>query len=164
MADILEVANYIYNYYNDNFIDSIGELKLQKLIYLCQREKLAIVNEPMFSENLEGWKHGPVSPDVRSWYKEGCIDFNYNLSEEDAYIIRNVIDQYGSLDSWSLRDLTHRETSWEKSREGLDINERGNRDILLEDIKIDALRIRPFDNVWGMYYDEFEDFEEVECL
>ena len=31
----------------------IDEMKLQKLLYFSQRESLAILNKPMFSENLK---------------------------------------------------------------------------------------------------------------
>ena len=43
------------------------------------------------------------------------------------------------------------------SRRGLKEGENGNRKIKLEDIKEEAKKVRPYDYVWDMYYDEFED-------
>ena len=33
--------------------------------------------------------------------------------------------------------------------------------MILADIKKDAEKVRPYDHVWDMYYDEFEDIEAV---
>ncbi len=63
--------------------------------------------------------------------------------------------------STELKDLTHKEYSWRKSREGLTSEQRGNRDIRLEDIKRDAENVRSINYAWGMYYDEFNDLEVV---
>ena len=47
-----------------------------------------------------------------------------------------------------------------RSREGLQPNESGHRVLGLEDIKKDAEKVRPYDHVWDMYYDEFDDLQE----
>lgn len=160
MAYIVNVARYICKYYKEITNEDIDELKLQKLVYFCQREKLAIVNEPLFDDTMKGWMHGPVSIDVRKSFrdKEFC-NGTAKLSDEDGYIIRNVVGLYGEYESWKLADLSHKEYSWNKSREGLKDGEKGDRDILIDDIRVDAKKVRPFDYAWGMYYDEFEDVE-----
>ena len=164
---VLDVAKYIYDYYSEVMKESVDELKLHKLVYLCQREKLALQNEALFLEPLQGWKHGPVSLDVRRCFKKEMQHSIKNIKEEDAYIIRNVVNQYASLSSWDLAELTHKEESWQNSRKGLREYENGNRILSLEDIRKDAEKVRPFDYTWGMYYDEFEDLEDLgveECL
>lgn len=161
MTKVLNVAQYIYDYYLSRTKDQIDELKLHKLLYFCQREKLALVNEPLFEEPMEGWIHGPVSTETRAYYEKN-YGINYDtepLSNEDAYIVRNVVEQYGGIASWQLRDMSHNEISWKNSRIGLSDNERGNKEIQINDIRRDAEKIRPFDNVWGMYYDDFDDIE-----
>ena len=40
-------------------------------------------------------------------------------------------------------------------------NENGNVIISIEDIRKDAENVRPYDSVWDMYYDEFDDAEVV---
>ena len=46
------------------------------------------------------------------------------------------------------------------ARRGLGEKENGNRPLLLDDIREDAKKVRPYDHVWDMYYDEFDDFQE----
>lgn len=160
MTGIVDVAKYICMYYKEISKQDIDELKLQKLLYFCQREKLAIINEPLFEENMKGWRHGPVSPKVRRLFKNGeLLGEKTNLSDEDSYIIRNVVHLYREYNSWQLAELSHKEYSWNKSREGLTKTENGKNDILIENIRIDAKKVKPFDYTWGMYYDDFEDIE-----
>ena len=61
MERIIDVAAYICDEYQKQQDALIGETKLHKLLYLSQREMLAIINKPLFVEPLEGWRHGPVS-------------------------------------------------------------------------------------------------------
>ncbi len=77
--------------------------------------------------------------------------------DECKYIVNNVILEYGALASWKLSELSHKEISWKNARTGLREGENGNRKLKLEDIRIDAQKVRPYDHVWDMYYDEFED-------
>ena len=79
------------------------------------------------------------------------------ISDEAKYIINNVIQEYGSLESWKLSEMSHREISWQNARKGLSDGENGNVPLELDDIRIDAQKVRPYDYVWDMYYDEFED-------
>lgn len=160
MERVIDVANYIIKEYRKRSGVDIDEMKLHKLLYFAQRESLAIVNEPLFSETFRGWKYGPVSPDVRSCFtSDGIVEKTKPISDESAYIVNNIIEQYGSLESWALSKLTHKEQSWLNSRVGLADGENGNVVIKTEDIAQDAKKVRPYDSVWDMYYDEFEDGE-----
>lgn len=163
MASVLNVARYICAYYRQLTGEVIDELKLHKILYLCQREKLAILNEILFSENLEGWVHGPVSPETRRHFSTiiRSATTNMQLDEQDAYIVRSVVCQYGHVPSTELINLTHEEYSWKQSRKDLYPDQIGNRNLKLEDIRIDAEKVRPIDYAWGMYYDEFNDLEVV---
>ena len=53
MTKILDVAQYIYDYYKEITGENIDEMKLHKLLYFCQREKLALLDEPMFKESFK---------------------------------------------------------------------------------------------------------------
>lgn len=166
MDKIIDVANYIIEKYSELTKDTketLGEMKLHKLLYFTQRESLAITNEPAFEGDFEGWRYGPVSREVRDCYLEGEIMCCTNeISDSTKYIVNNVILEYGSLTSWKLSELSHKEKSWKNSRVGLAATENGNRLLKLEDIRDDAKKVRPYDHVWDMYYDEFDDYEEVE--
>ncbi|WP_304178440.1 Panacea domain-containing protein [Leptotrichia trevisanii] len=160
MEKIINVAQYIFNEYKRVTEEIIDEMKLQKLLYFSQRETFAILNQPLFNEVFEGWKYGPVSREVRTVFTEDGINAQTeDIKSESKYIINNIIQEYGALASWKLSALTHKETSWLNSRKGLKKEENGNVEIKMEDIREDAKKVRPYDYMWDMYYDEFEDYE-----
>ena len=160
MEKVINIANYIVQRYKEVSKCSLDELKLHKLLYFVQRETIAITGEPAFNEVLEGWKYGPVSKDVRHVYlnSEIIVDTD-EISPEMKYIVNNVIEEYGALEPWKLVELSHREISWLNSRKGFTPEENGNVPLKLSDIIEDAKKVRPYDYVWDMYYDEFEDAE-----
>lgn len=161
MERILDVAQFIFDEYQRVSGERIDEMKLHKLLYLSQRESFAILGQPLFRENMEGWKYGPVSVDVRMRFgKDGIEADTQEVDLNSIYILKNVILEYGQIASWKLSELTHRETSWLNARKGLKPNENGNQVLLLEDIRKDAEKVRPYDHVWDMYYDEFDDLQE----
>ena len=161
MERIIDVAQYIYDEYKRQSGEVIDEMKLHKLLYLAQRECLAITNEPLFPEVFEGWKYGPVSKEVRALYTKDGMYYEEKrpLSAEGTYIVKNVILQYVGLESWKLSEISHRELSWRNARKNLADEENGNRPLLLDDIRKDAEKVRPYDAMYDMYYDEFEDAE-----
>lgn len=71
MERILDVAAYIVKQYKTLTGDTLDEMKLHKLLYCTQRESFAILDEPAFEGEMEGWKYGPVSREVRSEYYNG---------------------------------------------------------------------------------------------
>lgn len=158
MEKIIDVAQYVFDEYKRISHSTLDEMKLHKLLYFIQRESIAITGEPMFSESLEGWKHGPVSRLVRSCYTEdGLNTVVGEISEGSAYIVRNVVEQYGVYSSWALRDLSHAEISWLNSRKGLAPGQIGNVELDINDIREDAKKVRPYDSLYDMYYDEFDE-------
>jgi gp27 len=160
MEKIINVAQYIFNEYKRVTEEIIDEMKLQKLLYFSQRETFAILNQPLFNEVFEGWKYGPVSREVRTVFTEDGVNAQTeDIKSESKYIINNIIQEYGALASWKLSALTHKETSWLNSRKGLKKEENGNVKIKMEDIREDAKKVRPYDYMWDMYYDEFEDYK-----
>lgn len=159
MDRAVDIAQYIYLEYKKISGKVIDEMKLHKLLYFSQRESLALTSEPMFKEEFEGWKYGPVCKEVRCYYTEDgmCYDDIKEISLENAYIVKNIILQYGGYESWKLSELSHKEISWRNSRKGILEGRNGNKKLKLDDIRKDAEKVRPYDSVWDMYYDEFED-------
>ena len=158
MDKIINVAQYVFEEYKRVTGEVIEEMKLHKLLYFAQRESLAITNEPLFEGEFEGWKYGSVCKEIRnSITPDGIIDAFEDISDECKYIINNVIQEYGALASWKLSELSHKELSWRNARIGLNKGENGSQKLKLEDIREDAKKVRPYDYVWDMYYDEFED-------
>ena len=91
MVRIIDAANYLFNEYKSISGGSLlDEMKLHKLLYLAQRESLAIFGRPLFYESFEGWKFGPVSPDVRKVYSNGGIQAITNDVSPEASIIGGI--------------------------------------------------------------------------
>ena len=70
MERAIDVAQCIFTEYQKISGKVIDEMKLHKLLYLSQRESLAITQKPMFADEFEGWKYGPVCREVRNCYTE----------------------------------------------------------------------------------------------
>ncbi|MCL1819955.1 MAG: DUF4065 domain-containing protein [Oscillospiraceae bacterium] len=162
MERVYDVAQYIFNEYKHISGQIIDEMKLQKLLYYSQRESFAILGKPMFDAEFEGWRYGPVCRAINSVYtKEGLSIECSDIAFDNAYIVRNVISEYGVIESWELSKMSHREISWKNARCGLRDDENGTTILELSDIKKDSAKIRPYDHLWDMYYDEFEDVENM---
>ena len=164
MDKIVDIAKYLIDRYKTVSGESktIDEMKLHKLLYFAQRESFAITNEPLFDGDFEGWKYGPVSVEVRNYYKgleSGEYKDTRDISDESKYIINNIVEEYGSIAAWKLSELSHKEKSWINSRKGLNKGENGSIKLKLEDIRMDSEKVRPYDYLWDMYYDEFEDYD-----
>ena len=163
MENVLNVAQYIFDEYKRQAKTSIDEMKLHKLPYFAQRESFAITGKQLFDGEFRGWKYGPVCCEVRNAFSpDGIVVDTSPVSDECAYIVNNVVQEYGSIASWKLSELSHKEISWKNARKGLTAEQNGNNLISISDIQEDAKKVRPYDHVWDMYYDEFEDYEEVE--
>lgn len=163
MENVLNVAQYIFDEYKRQAKTSIDEMKLHKLLYFAQREAFAITGKQLFDGEFRGWKYGPVCCEIRNAFSpDGIVVDTSPVSDECAYIVNNVVQEYGSIASWKLSELSHKEISWKNARKGLTAEQNGNNLISISDIQEDAKKVRPYDHVWDMYYDEFEDYEEVE--
>lgn len=166
MEKILNVAKFIYDELKNTLKytdDEIDEMKIHKLLYFSQRQSYALTNGPLFKEDMEAWKFGPVNRKVRASFIKGIgiYDPTEDISPESMYIVKNIILEYGKLNSWELSELTHKETSWKNARLDLKDGENGSKMMSKEDIKHDASKIRPYDFLYDMYYDEFEDCDAV---
>lgn len=158
MEKIINVAAYVAKKYKEISGESLDEMKIHKLLYFMQRESFAVTGQKAFDGDFEGWKYGPVCRDVRINYFNGDIIIaTQDISDNLKYLANNVILEYGPLASWKLSELSHKESSWINSRIGLAPEENGNKKLSVSDIKNDAKKVRPYDHVWDMYYDEFDE-------
>lgn len=158
MDKIIDTAAYVVRKYAEMSGERIDEMKLHKLLYFIQRESFAVTGAPAFNGDFEGWKYGPVCREVRTNFCNGEILCpTVDISDELKYIANNVICEYGTLATWKLSELSHRDTSWKNARRGLSATDNGSIVLKLEDIQKDAEKVRPYDHMWDMYYDEFED-------
>ena len=132
--DAMTIAKWIINKTHPE------PLKLQKLLYLAQGYSYAFYDRPLFSDNMEGWVHGPVVRSVYVEFKEyqyNPIDLEFNVEklEQNAEdVLKYVINKYAKYDNKYLENLTHQQEPWIMSREGLDPDERSDKTIQKEDI------------------------------
>lgn len=148
MENVLNVAQYIFDEYKRQAKTSIDEMKLHKLLYFAQRESFAITGKQLFDGEFRGWKYGPVCCEVRNAFSpDGIVVDTSPVSDECAYIVNNVVQEYGSIASWKLSELSHKEISWKNARKGLTAEQNGNNLISISDIQEDAKKVRPYDHV-----------------
>lgn len=139
MASVFDVAKYILSLSDEDVGDLISNLKLQKLVYYSQGFHLAMHNRPLFTESIEAWDHGPVSPLLYSAYREyggGAIpkpvDFdNSHLTQDEKELLEEVYEVYGQFSAWKLRNMTHDEAPWNNTNRSEEITHRQMRDYFL---------------------------------
>lgn len=120
MPSSIDVAKFFLAQSNEEAGDLVSNLKLQKLVYYAQGFHLAVYDEPLFSDSIEAWTHGPVVPNVYHHYKQfgsGSIpvpaDFNLEAFSDDQVELLNEVQQiYGQYSAWRLREMTHEEAPW----------------------------------------------------
>ena len=151
MNEMMTVAAYIYSRYQREFNEKIDEMKLHKLMYFAQRESLIRTDEPLFQGDFYGWRFGPVLKELRAPYKEES--FASDVSDEDMAADKKVLDEvfkaYAHKDAWSLSRLSHGEICWKRSRKGVSPYESSDNMIPLDDIRLDAQRMRERREMFG---------------
>lgn len=142
MTNALDAAKYIAFAYKKRFGETISEMKLHKLLYFAQRESLIAEDRPLFPEVFEGWRFGPVIPSIRYSFADISSSPEIELDATSKRVIEDTLKRYGGKDPWSLSRLSHGEYSWQKSREGVSEYQNSSNDMLLDDIRIDAKRVK----------------------
>lgn len=140
MASSLDVARYLIHLAapsEDEDVDCLCHLRLQKLLYYVQGHHLASRGKPLFSGRIEAWKHGPVVKEVYAVFsgygcqsippKEGADPDS--LSEQEKLFIASVWEEYKQYSASALRAMTHREPPWEEARRGFGPQDRCNVEI-----------------------------------
>lgn len=132
VASVNDVAKFLLEQ-----AGSMSTMKLQKLVYYCQAYKVAWEDEPMFPESVRAWTHGPV---VYELYKEHKGQFSVTaddicgdtakLTVTDMDVAAAVLEAFGGLTGWELRNQTHQERPWLNAYDEHDV--RHNQVISLE--------------------------------
>ena len=74
--EAVKVAEYILWYLNKKYDMKISNLRLQKYLFLCQCNSLAVSGKTLFEEDFDVWAHGPV---VKSVYFKYCVNGSLNI-------------------------------------------------------------------------------------
>ena len=74
--EAVKVAEYVLWYLNKKHDIKISNLRLQKYLFLCQCNSLAVSGETLFEEDFDVWVHGPI---VKSVYSKYCMYGSLNI-------------------------------------------------------------------------------------
>jgi uncharacterized phage-associated protein len=117
MPSALEVARYFLAK-ADEEDELLSHLKLQKLLYYAQGFYLAIIEHPLFPEQILAWEHGPVVREVWDAYKQ-CAGSGIPAPDDvptfdldTEMILDDVWCVYGQFSAWRLREMSHETTPW----------------------------------------------------
>ena len=120
MASVFDVAKYI--------LKQAGEMstwKLQKLCYYSQAWSLAWTERELFPEDFEAWSNGSVCPELFREHKglfivsdiaKGLSDA---LTEDEKDTVNVVLQDYGGMSPYELRELSHSEEPYKQARGSL---------------------------------------------
>jgi uncharacterized phage-associated protein len=144
MIDSLTAASYfIIKAYEDGMEAEITNMKIQKLLYYSQCLHLALYDEPLFPEEIQAWRYGPVCPPAYRFYSDFealqlPIPSKNDLLEiphEQKKVLEEVWENFGSYNAYRLSSMTHEEFPWKKARKGLPPVASSTEKINLEDMK-----------------------------
>lgn len=99
----------------------VETLKLQKLMYYCNAWNLALRDEPMFLDEIQAWKHGPVVASLYGYHRGSVVIQTWahgsgaEVPQENQALALEIIDLYGGRSGWALRELTHTEAPWQEA-------------------------------------------------
>lgn len=142
MVSPLTAAKYfIIRAYEDGREYQMTNMKVQKLLYYSQCLYLALFDEPLFAEEIQAWRYGPVCPPAYRFYSEFeaqqlPIPSPEYIKEEVKAILEEVWLYFGEYHAYDLSDLTHLEFPWRKARKGLPSSASSTEPILLEDMRL----------------------------
>ena len=119
---IIDVATYILER-----TDTVTTMKLQKLAFYAQVQHLVTTGAPLFPEDFQAWRGGPVALELYALHRGKFLIRPGELSSGDSSALtdaeRELIDGVCStLDGMTgaeLSERTHVEDPWLHAREGL---------------------------------------------
>ena len=100
-------------------------MQVLKLVYISHGWMLGLHQRPLFDENVEVWKYGPVVPGVYRKYKEfrgnpidnPGKDHKEDMERSKRDVIGQVFNEYATYTGIELSELTHQEGSpWDTAR------------------------------------------------
>lgn len=117
MTTVFEVADWFLHK------KAMTHKQLQKMCYYAQAWHYALLNKPLFEEEIQAWIHGPVIPELYARYVgRGWIPIEKlkgrapKFSRETVQVLRAVYSTYSRLDGDQLESLTHSELPWKEAR------------------------------------------------
>ena len=118
---VVDVATYILER-----TDTITTMKLQKLAFYAQVQHLVTTGAPLFPEDFQAWRGGPVVPELYALHRGKFLIRPGELSSGDSSALtdaeRDLIDgvcsALGGMTGAELSERTHQESPWLDARAG----------------------------------------------
>lgn len=154
MVNCQDVARYfIIKAYEDGREAEMTNMKVQKLLYYAQSLYLALHDNPLFDDEIQAWRYGPVCPPAYRLYSDFEAQqlpipdkgFLESISHEIKKLLEEVWEYFGEYHAYQLSGMTHLEFPWKKARKGLPAEARSTTPIALEDMK--ALGYKKLDEI-----------------
>jgi uncharacterized phage-associated protein len=145
MADVKAISSYFIARSSELNENDLTNLKLQKLLFYTQADRLKKHGQMMFDEPIEAWSYGPVVSSVYHWLK-GCGAYpitTFDIETDDSKLtaaekvyLGILWDNYSKYSAIFLVKKTHEIGSpWEKAfQEG-----KSSIEIPIESIKQTSL-------------------------
>lgn len=140
----IDVANYFIWLANHEFSDvsDFSPIKLQKVTFSAQGWYLGLYGEPLFQEDFQAWKYGPVYPPLYFEHKKFgknriVCDFECpDIAFDKERFLKGIAHNFFHIDPNVLSGMTHKEGSpWKITRKNLSSKEHSNEVIPKELIK-----------------------------
>lgn len=126
-VDVSDVADF--------FIDlcagreePMTNLRLNKMMYFAQGWHMATYGTPLFNDEIQAWKNGPVVPTVYHQNKKNGKngiktlhnpDYLDNLTHEQTLFLLDVYNRYKDIPTKNLVSMTHdRDSPWNRVYDG----------------------------------------------
>jgi uncharacterized phage-associated protein len=144
MIDCLNVARYfIVRAYEDGIQAEMTNMKVQKLLYYAQSLHLALYDEPLFNDEIQAWRYGPVCPPAYKFYSNfeaqqlpiPSGDDLGQIPNDKKDLLEEVWGYFGRYHPYKLSGMTHLEFPWQNARNGLPPEASSTEAIQLEDMK-----------------------------
>jgi uncharacterized phage-associated protein len=132
-----DIAEYFLANVDEEAGDNISNLKLQKLLYYAQGLHVAMHDgDPLFSEPIVAWDHGPVVESVYFLYRkygwqgiDPPADFDISAYPPEIRELLDIVYQvYGQFSAKRLELMTHDEPPWKNTSRNAEITPESLRE------------------------------------
>lgn len=115
MYNCFDVAKKIIEFAKEEEM-TISPMKLLKLTYISQGYYLGFNGKPLFGNQIQAWKYGPVIPDLYHIIKRGNNEvvklYSENeINKDDSKFLKAIWDAYKKFNGLELSSKTHQDGS-----------------------------------------------------